>query len=120
MLWIKYKISTVATDETLDPQAVNRLLNKKLPYTESNYQLALSEAYQGEVTVEDVPETADKIRARRDQLLAATDWAVLPDSPLDEPSQTAMKAYRQALRDVPQQEGFPNSVSWPNMPEITK
>ena len=115
MLWIKYKISTVATDETLDPQAVNRLLNKKLPYTESNYQLALSEAYQGEVTVEDVPETADEIRARRDQLLAATDWAVLPDSPLDEPSQTAMKAYRQALRDVPQQEGFPGTITWPEM-----
>ena len=76
MLWIKYKISTVATDETLDPQAVNRLLNKKLPYTESNYQLALSEAYQGEVTVEDdgqpepEPTAQEQLRADVDFLAA--------------------------------------------------
>lgn len=76
MLWIKYKISTVATDETLAPQAVNRLLNKKLPYTESNYQLALSEAYQGEVTVEDdgepepAPSPQEQLRADVDFLAA--------------------------------------------------
>ena len=76
MLWIKYKISTVATDETLYPQAVNRLLNKKLPYTESNYQLALSEAYQGEVTVEDdgqpepEPTAQEQLRADVDFLAA--------------------------------------------------
>ena len=76
MLWIKYKISTVATDETLDPQAVNRRLNKKLPYTESNYQLALSEAYQGEVTVEDdgqpepEPTAQEQLRADVDFLAA--------------------------------------------------
>ena len=120
MLWIKYKISTVATDETLDPQAVNRLLNKKLPYTESNYQLALSEAYQGEVTVEDVPETADEIRAKRDKLLADTDWTQTLDAPIDAATREAMRTYRQPLRDVPQQDGFPTDVQWPELPETTK
>ena len=73
-----------------------------------------------EIAADRVPLQAIAARAQRDQLLASTDWAVLPDSPLDGMSQTALKAYRQALRDVPQQEGFPNSISWPNMPEITK
>lgn len=80
--------------------------------------MALSEAWQGEVTVEEVPETADEIRARRDRLLAATDWAVLPDSPLDAQSLEAVKTYRQALRDVPQQEHFPGAITWPRMPEL--
>lgn len=69
-----------------------------------------------EIAADRVPLQAIAARAQRDQLLAATDWAVLPDSPLDEPSQTAMKAYRQALRDVPQQDGFPGTITWPDMP----
>lgn len=53
MLWIKYKICTVATDETVDLQTVNVPLNKKLPYTDANYAIAQAEAYQGQITVED-------------------------------------------------------------------
>ena len=114
---IKYHLATeIDRGPPDDPDIEVSLAAVSMPYTESNYQLALSEAYQGEVTVEDVPETADEIRAQRDKLLAATDWAVLPDSPLDEPSQTALKTYRQALRDVPQQEGFPGTITWPEMP----
>lgn len=78
------------------------------------------ERTEEEIAADRVPLQASAVRTQRDKLLAATDWAVLPDSPLDGTSQTALKAYRQALRDVPQQEGFPNSISWPNMPEITK
>lgn len=54
-----------------------------------------------------------RVRVRRDELLAATDWAVAPDR---NPSQ-AMLDYRQALRDVPQQAGFPDGVIWPTAPE---
>lgn len=78
------------------------------------------ERSEEEIEVDRVPIQASSARAQRDKLLAATDWAVLPDSPLDESSKTSLKTYRQALRDVPQQEGFPNNISWPNMPEITK
>lgn len=79
-----------------------------------------TERTEEEIAEDRVPLQARAVRAQRDKLLAVTDWAVLPDSPLDESSKTALKTYRQALRDVPQQEGFPNSISWPNMPEITK
>jgi hypothetical protein len=57
--------------------------------------------------------TADEIRTERNQLLSACDWTQLPDAQCD---QTAWAAYRQALRDIPQQEGFPAAVIWPVPP----
>ena len=52
------------------------------------------------------------VRAHRDHLLANTDWTALVDGTLS----TAMATYRQALRDVPTQEGFPYAVTWPSKP----
>ena len=117
---LKYKLATEANHGTQEKPMMETVLSDvSMPYTtETDYQMALSEAWQGEVTVEEVPETADEIRARRDRLLAATDWAVLPDSPLDAQSLEAVKTYRQALRDVPQQEHFPGAITWPRMPEL--
>jgi hypothetical protein len=54
----------------------------------------------------------DNIRNHRDQLLQATDWQALSDNTMGE----AMTTYRQALRDVPDQDGFPFSVVWPTKP----
>jgi hypothetical protein len=53
------------------------------------------------------------IRTERDALLAKTDWQVMPDSPHDTEE---VRAYRQALRDVPSQAGFPYNVVWPVPP----
>lgn len=55
---------------------------------------------------------ASTVRSKRDRLLAASDWAALPDVPASDEWLT----YRQALRDVPQQSGFPDSVEWPTPP----
>ena len=117
---LKYKLATEANHGTPEKPMMETVLSDvSMPYTtETDYQMALSEAWQGEVTVEEGPETADEIRARRDRLLAATEWAVLPDSPLDAQSLEAVKTYRQALRDVPQQEHFPGAITWPRMPEL--
>jgi hypothetical protein len=52
-------------------------------------------------------------RLRRDKLLSASDWTQVADAPVD---QAAWAAYRQALRDVPQQEGFPDNITWPEAP----
>jgi len=59
------------------------------------------------------PTQEELIRGKRDSLLKETDWMVLPDS--SQPSQ-AWLDYRQALRDIPQQEGFPSNVVWPIKP----
>ena len=52
-------------------------------------------------------------RATRDELLKATDHYGLSDVTMTD----AMVAYRQALRDVPQQAGFPQTITWPTKPE---
>lgn len=56
---------------------------------------------------------AKEARDQRDALLAASDWTQVPDAPVD---QAAWADYRQALRDVPEQDGFPTDIVWPTAP----
>ena len=56
-------------------------------------------------------ETAGPARSYRDELLARCDNRVWPDHIPD-----AWRTYRQALRDVPAQAGFPTSITWPVEP----
>ena len=55
---------------------------------------------------------AEKGRLTRTEKLVATDWHGLSDNEMS----AEMTTYRQALRDVPQQEGFPNEIDWPVEP----
>lgn len=68
-------------------------------------------------------ETAKRVRAMRGMRLAATDYLLQPDYPeLTEASMAAIRAYRKALRDLPEQAGFPwtdSTVPWPAEPIIT-
>lgn len=59
-----------------------------------------------------VAATATQVRAERDAKLAACDWRASSDVTLS----TEWRTYRQALRDLPAQSGFPNSVTWPTEP----
>jgi len=52
-------------------------------------------------------------RIARDKLLAETDWWAVADRTMTQ----AEIDYRQALRDVPAQAGFPDNVTWPTKPE---
>lgn len=61
-------------------------------------------------------EIAAQVRAKRDALLAETDFLMMPDYPLGEEDAAELKAYRQELRDVPTQEGFPTEITWPDLP----
>lgn len=56
---------------------------------------------------------AASVRADRNARLAACDWTQVLDSTVDVP---AWGVYRQALRDVPQQAGFPWEINWPVAP----
>ena len=49
------------------------------------------------------------VRSKRDGLLSETDWMALSDVTMSD----TITAYRQALRDIPSQSGFPFSVTWP-------
>lgn len=74
-------------------------------------------------TVEEIPQPTEEekrkqkeaeVRAQRDSLIAKTDYLLAPDYPISAKDLEKVKAYRQALRDVPAQEGFPDNVVWPD------
>ncbi len=56
-------------------------------------------------------------RAKRDALLAASDPRALMDFPQTAEQRAEWMTYRQALRNVPEQAGFPFDVTWPEAPE---
>ena len=61
---------------------------------------------------------AESIRDERDNLLEETDYYLMPDYPVNPQNLEELKVYRQALRDIPKQEGFPRVVRWPDMPKL--
>jgi hypothetical protein len=58
---------------------------------------------------------AAKARTQRDALLVAADALIYKAEDAGQNS-TALRAYRQALRDVPEQTGFPTDIQWPVVP----
>jgi hypothetical protein len=73
-----------------------------------------------DVTEEDVaalrytpPATEGQIRNERNTLIASTDWWATSDRTMS----AEQTAYRQALRDITAQAGFPTDITWPTKPE---
>jgi hypothetical protein len=105
--WIPYTVDPADTDNTIDNDEVMALIGTDfvayVPPTQAELDAAL----------------AAEVRADRDGRLTEVDavagnalrWAAL-----DADTQTEWAAYRQALLDVPQQDGFPNGISWPTKP----
>ena len=60
-----------------------------------------------------IEKLSSEVRAKRNELLAASDWTQVLDAPVD---QTAWAIYRQALRDITTQSGFPENINWPMQP----
>lgn len=61
--------------------------------------------------------TEDSITSKRNALLFESDWTQLPDSPLNTEQKELWKEYRQSLRDITLQSGFPVNITWPEKPE---
>ena len=57
---------------------------------------------------------SDSVRGHRNKLLSESDWTQISDAPVDK---AAWATYRQALRDITDQAGFPWNVTWPTKPE---
>jgi hypothetical protein len=84
------------------------------PYIEDGwaYTVTVADKTEDEIAA-DTDARAAHVRAQRDRLLAASDWTQVLDAPVD---RTAWATYRQALRDLPQAEGFPD-VDMPRDPD---
>jgi len=98
--WIPYTLDPADTDTTIDNDAVMALIGADfaayVPPTQEELDVAL----------------AANIRGVRNAALAATDYMGLADYS----AKAGEIEYRQALRDVPQQAGFPKTHTWPNRP----
>ena len=105
--WIPYTVDPADTDTTIDNDEVMALIGTDFAAYVAPTQAELDAALAAEV------------RADRDARLTEVDavagnalrWAAL-----DADTQTEWATYRQALLDVPQQAGFPNTVAWPVAP----
>ncbi len=70
-------------------------------------------AYQADLDAQ----AADAVRTQRDAKLAESDWMVIKSAETGIALATEWAAYRQALRDITQQDGFPSEITWPTEPE---
>jgi hypothetical protein len=97
--WIPYTLDPADTDMTINNDAVMALIGADF------------DAYVAPTDAEIAAALAIKVRAKRDELIAATDWTGNSDVTMT----SAMTTYRTALRNVPAQAGFPNSITWPTL-----
>lgn len=87
------------------------------PYVEGGWAYTVTvEDKTAEEIAADTAARAAQMRAQRDQLLAASDWRVIKALELGLTLDADWAAYRQALRDLPQQVGFPD-VEMPKDPD---
>ena len=75
-----------------------------------------AESEGGSEAAPDYEQMAAAVRAKRDALLAASDYTQATDYPSTYAMRTAWAEYRQQLRDVTKQAGFPAEVEWPVPP----
>jgi hypothetical protein len=99
--WVTQEMFTEYTEEVTDDEGVTTTVTH-----------TVQDQIDAKVAADNAALEATE-RATRDDLLKATDHYGLSDVPMTD----AMTAYRQALRDVPQQEGFPQTIAWPTKPE---
>jgi hypothetical protein len=106
--WIPYSLTPWDTDTTIDNTALLALVGSDFsPYVAP--------------TQEELDATlASQVRYERDQKLVSEVDPVVSNplrwADLSEQEQADVSAYRLALLDVPQQQGFPSTVSWPTKP----
>ena len=118
-----FDVDVTLDDGTKLPYTFNTGINDVAPVFQE-----IREAFErGEIQVSDYVPTlipdevlAFEIRDRRNDLLTETDYLMQPDYPISEETRTALKAYRQALRDITKQDGFPKEVVWPEKPAFIK
>lgn len=69
-------------------------------------------------TLDNEPPKEEAIRTQRDEFLKSTDWIVIKHVDIGKPVPQEWSEYRQALRDITEQVGFPDNVDWPTEPTV--
>ena len=87
--------------------------------TNNNIEFYLRQGYQiiedNLPIVESKSDYKESPITKRNQLLKQSDWTQLPDAPVE--NKEAWQEYRQALRDITKQNGYPKNIIWPEPPK---
>ena len=104
--WIPYGISSADTDQTIDNTALLALIG-------SDFIASTQEARDARLASEQRTVRDNMLQLEVDSIVSnPLRWAALTTEKQNEWAQ-----YRTDLLNVPQQSGFPNSISWPTKPE---
>jgi hypothetical protein len=105
---VEYCTTAAPDDEYLkELQAVRQLDGS---WKEQWVRLETTDEYKTAATIR----KKQQVLTERQYLLSITDWTQMPDVQLT--NRTEWAAYRQLLRDIPTQTGFPFTIEWPNPP----
>jgi len=102
--------------QSLAPGAEWVLRGDELEWLSTNIPQPSDAEIEAEVARLIAEQPAKEARAKRDRLLTESDWVTIRATDTGNPVPTEWQSYRQALRDLPQQAGFPQEVVWPNPP----
>ena len=114
---IPFKITDEITGEQLSGYNYDEyaIMRRNFPDLETNVRNNV-DTWMDEAREEDYNRLAVQVREVRNKLLIDTDRTQLPDAPISEGTREGYTEYRQALRDMPQQPGFPYEIVWPVEP----
>ena len=70
-----------------------------------------------QIEAERLERASESARNQRDRLLTDSDWVTIRATDTGNPVPTEWQTYRQALRDIPEQTGFPEEIEWPQEPQ---
>lgn len=113
---------TIHTNEQIPSDAVpiTEEMHQELLTAQSECKQITADATGNPVATDRPAPTIDELAiiaiSKRDQLLAETDYLVIPDYPITAEKLALVKTCRQLLRDITEQAGFPTEIDWPQMP----
>lgn len=106
------------------PEPVGFYVATEIPDESEIYKYLIGQYRSGKLKIKEFVENVEflksDVRAQRNALLSETDYLVNNDYPISESDKKLIRKYRQALRDIPQQRGFPKNVVWPEKPKCIK
>lgn len=102
---------------------INELIEVTKPVGQLERLVTLKSAvipgeFQAIIEPEQIVDLSARLRNQRNVELTRCDWTQLADAPLSDIQKAAWRDYRQALRDVTSQAGFPDNVLWPASPDL--
>jgi len=102
--------------QSLAPGASWVLHGDELEWLSTDIEQPSDAEIEAEVARLIAEQPAKEARAERDRLLTESDWVTIRATDTGNAVPTEWQTYRQALRDITKQTGFPENIDWPQIP----